>query len=136
MNFSKNNPITRLKSTEIGAHMENLACVYLKKQGLTLILRNYHCKMGEIDLIMQDDYHLVFVEVRYRNQFHYSSSLESIHYAKQIKLIKTAEYYLLKHNLSFSCHARFDVIAIDKSIHSKNESALKIHWLKNAFELK
>ncbi|MCP3669207.1 MAG: YraN family protein, partial [Gammaproteobacteria bacterium] len=51
---------------KIGTEAEDLALEYLKQQGLTLLNRNYHCRRGEIDLIMQDGNFLVFVEVRYR----------------------------------------------------------------------
>lgn len=115
---------------QIGRDMENLACAYLKKAGLRLLLPNYRCKMGEIDLIMQDKQYLVFVEVRYRNQTHYGSSLESIDYRKQMKLIRTAEYYLLTHK-NFMDQPRFDIIAIDKINYVH-----QIQWLKNAIELR
>lgn len=116
-------------SAQMGRDMENLACTYLKKAGLRLLLQNYRCKMGEIDLIMQDNQYLVFIEVRYRSQINYGSSLESIDYRKQTKLIRAAEYYLLTHK-NLTGKARFDVVAIDKINNTPN-----IHWLKNAIEL-
>jgi putative endonuclease len=115
---------------QTGREMENLACAYLKKAGLELLLRNYRCKMGEIDLVMQDNQYLVFIEVRYRSQTNYGSSLESINYTKQVKLIKTAEYYLLTSKKP-PCKARFDVVAIDKINNIPN-----IQWLKNVIEVK
>ena len=50
-----------------GDQAENLALDYLKQAGLKLIERNYRCRLGEIDLVMQDGDDLVFIEVRYRN---------------------------------------------------------------------
>ena len=47
-----------------GETAEQQACDYLKKQGLKLIARNFRCKQGELDLIMQDKQTLVIVEVR------------------------------------------------------------------------
>lgn len=108
--------------------MENVACIYLKKQGLRLLLRNYRCKMGEIDLIMQDKDQLVFVEVRYRKTTSYGSSAESIDYKKQIKLLRTAEFYLLTTKMHFRL-VRFDIIAIQ---HQENHYT--IQWIKNAIE--
>ncbi|WP_292746923.1 YraN family protein, partial [Methylophaga sp. UBA3191] len=49
-----------------GKQAEQLACNYLEKQGLKLVQRNFYCRRGEIDLIMQDGQTLVFIEVRYR----------------------------------------------------------------------
>jgi putative endonuclease len=117
------------KSLQIGHEMENLACAHLKKAKLRLLLRNYRCKMGEIDLIMQDNQYLVFLEVRYRSQANYGSSLESITPIKERKLIRTAQYYLLTHQHTTHL-ARFDIVAIDKINNTHN-----IYWLKNAIEL-
>ena len=44
----------------IGKHAESLACGYLKRRGLRLLSRNFRCRRGEIDLIMQDGDSLVF----------------------------------------------------------------------------
>ena len=59
-----------------GQAAEDLACNYLCGQGLQLLERNYRCKSGEIDLIMQDRACLVFVEVRYRQHPLYCSGRE------------------------------------------------------------
>lgn len=114
-------------SLTIGYQMEQFACDYLKKQGLRLLFQNYRCKMGEIDLIMQDNQTIVFIEVRYRTRDRYGSSLETIHFTKQRKLMRTAHYYLLMQQKPHH-PARFDVVAIDKVA---NEYTL--HWLKNAW---
>lgn len=50
-----------------GEHFELIAEQYLVKQGLTPVTRNFHCKYGEIDLIMREAQVLVFVEVKYRD---------------------------------------------------------------------
>jgi putative endonuclease len=42
---------------------EKLAKRYLKKQGYRHLVNNYATKQGEIDLIMQDEQTIVFVEV-------------------------------------------------------------------------
>lgn len=114
---------------KIGHEMENLACHHLQQQGLQLLLRNYRCKMGEIDFIMQDKQYIVFVEVRYRTQQGYGSSIETIDRYKQTKLIKTAEHYLMKNRLQWRW-VRFDAIAMDGSL-----KQLKINWLKNIIEV-
>ncbi len=77
-----------------GAFAEQQAREYLTMQGLQWIDSNYHCRMGEIDLIMQDQYCLVFVEVRARTSIAFGGALASVTYRKQQKLIKTAMLYL------------------------------------------
>lgn len=97
-----------------GQQTEALAEQFLLQQGLTLITRNYRCKAGEIDLIMQDRQHLVFVEVRFRTRHRYGSASESVTYHKQQKLVRAAETYLLSHFAGRQPPAcRFDVVAID-----------------------
>ena len=47
-----------------GNLFEDQACAFLQAQGLSLLARNWSCRFGEIDLIMQDGKYRVFVEVR------------------------------------------------------------------------
>ena len=112
-----------------GEQAEHLACDYLRQQGLILITQNYHCRRGEIDLIMQDQHTLVFVEVRYRKSARFGSALESIDQRKQAKIITTAEDYLLQNQHDFSSY-RFDVIAI-----TPQQPTPDITWVKDAFQL-
>lgn len=108
-----------------GQQAEVAACAYLQQQGLKLVAKNYRSKAGEIDLIMRDERYLIFVEVRYREQHHYGSGVESITADKCKKLLKTAEYYLLQHRLVDKVPCRFDVIAISRQA--------QITWIKDAF---
>ncbi len=115
------------KTQIIGQDAEDLACRYLQEQGLSLIVRNFRCRVGEIDLIMQDKKSIVFVEVRCRKNNNYGGSLQSITYSKQTKLVRTANYFLQQQKLFEKVPARFDVIAITSS--AVNSS---IEWIKNA----
>lgn len=107
-----------------GDRSEQLACNYLKKQGLHLIDKNFRCKYGEIDLIMQDRQTLVIVEVRFRKSNQYGSALESITAKKQSRIIATTQYYLLTNKIKSLI--RFDVITMS--------SDTDINWIKNAFQ--
>ncbi len=115
-----------------GEKNERLAEHFLQKRGLKLKERNYHCRSGEIDLIMNDGEVLVFVEVRFRKQAKYGSALESVDYRKQQKLIKAAQSYLLKHFPQRQPICRFDVVAIDGN-QTPKPSQNPIEWLPNAF---
>jgi len=113
----------------IGQQAEQWANNYLQQQGLELITKNYSCRRGEIDLIMQDKQTLVFVEVRYRKSSAFGSALESVDHKKQAKLIFTAQHYLQQQASSFMAY-RFDVIAIT---HEKNQPS--ITWVQDAFQV-
>ena len=126
-----------IDTKKIGNQIEVLVCDYLQQQRLKLIARNYKCRLGEIDLIMHDQAILVFIEVRYRQHQNFGSSLESVNLIKRNKIIKTAEYYLLSHQLFEKMACRFDVVGVKPSIEklaniSKLDPA-QVEWIKNAF---
>jgi len=110
-----------------GHEAESLACDYLQQQGLRLLTRNFRCKLGELDLVMQDHDSLVFVEVKYRTRQDYGHGSEAVDRNKQAKLIRTAQVYLQQHPEYLDSPMRFDVISIDGN-------RQKIHWLANAFD--
>lgn len=110
-----------------GKQHEDMACAHLRRHGLRLLTRNYHCRRGEIDLVMLDKQSLVFVEVRYRRQARYGSASESVNWHKQQRLIAAAQHYLLNETRTPPA-ARFDVVAI-----SGNGNDLKLEWIPNAF---
>jgi len=114
-----------------GELAEQDACQFLIKQKLKLICKNYRCCFGEIDLIMQDEQSLIFVEVRYRKHNQFGSGAESITISKQRKLIKTASYYLQQTPGSSQFAARFDVVSMSADTNSQKS---KIDWIKDAFQ--
>lgn len=111
-----------------GQQAEQLACEYLKKNGLRLVQQNYRCPMGEIDLIMKDKSMLVFIEVRYRKNTQYGSGAETVGTRKQRKLLHTAMHYLQRHASSKST-CRFDVVSI-----ANENCAEDFQWIQDAFQ--
>jgi putative endonuclease len=98
-------------TTDQGRKAEDRALVYLRQQGLRLMKRNYRCRFGEIDLIMQEAGLLVFVEVRQRTLARFGGAAASVGSVKQQRLWRTAEHYLMHFPYPFAC--RFDLVAID-----------------------
>ena len=117
-------------STTTGKRYEDHALDYLETRGLRLIESNYHCHLGEIDLIMLDDDMLVFVEVKYRSCSDYGSSIEQVTYRKQQKLINSALLYLSSHPRHTNAPCRFDVVAI-----SPGQDAPEVNWISNAMDI-
>jgi putative endonuclease len=113
-------------SLTAGLAAEETARQYLITQGLTWVESNFRCRLGEIDLVMRDKDYWVFVEVRARTSSAYGSALESVHYRKQQKLLKTASFYLTAHKLHNQAKVRFDVISIEGK-------KTDIRWISNAF---
>jgi len=118
------------QTQQIGTEIERSAEALLVSRGLRLVTRNYLCRAGEIDLVMLDGEHLVFVEVRLRSNNHYVNALESVDRRKQQKLIRAAQTFLQQHS-EFSQHfCRFDVVA---SPHGEAQT-LQLTWIKDAFQ--
>ena len=109
-----------------GRSAEEQARRHLEQRGMQLLERNYRCKLGEIDLIMQDGKALVFVEVRYRKSDRFGSAVESITTKKQGRLLATANHYLQRKRASASC--RFDVVGI-----TGQHADTRIEWIRDAF---
>ncbi|HPE59124.1 MAG: YraN family protein [Thiothrix sp.] len=107
-----------------GLAAEDRACTYLQARGLKLLQRNYRLRSGEIDLIMRDDTHLVFVEVRYRNSKRYGGALQSVDFRKQQRIMRTAQHFLLYN--PYDLPVRFDVIALEGQ---------ELRWIQHAFEV-
>lgn len=103
-----------------GKAAEARALAYLQQQGMQLLERNFSCRCGEIDLIMHEQQTLVFVEVRQRSSAQYGGAAASVTAAKQIRLWRTAEYYLQRYPKPPRC--RFDLIAIEGG---------ELNWLRN-----
>ena len=120
-------------STKIGQQAEDAALNFLLAKGMRLVTRNYRCKAGEIDLIMQHDSVLIFVEVRYRKQNQFGDGAESVDFRKQQKIIKTAEHFLQQHHQYTQSPSRIDVISISR--HAKTSpSQSGIDWIPNAIQ--
>lgn len=120
------------KTQDSGRKAEEFACAYLKKHGLKLVARNYTCRFGEIDLVMQDTESLIFVEVRYRKNKDFGGSLESVTFHKQKKILRAASCYLQEKELFEKIPIRFDVVAITAAQAQINH---EVEWVRDAFSL-
>lgn len=112
-----------------GLHYEELALAWLEQRGLQLLQRNFRCKAGEIDLVMQHGATLVFVEVRFRGNRAYGGALATITHSKQQKLLRAARYYLLRHPERQHCACRMDVVGVEPDA----SGAPSFTWISNAF---
>lgn len=90
---------------------EDIAYIFLKKQGYKIIDRNWRKGYGEIDLIAIENGCLVFIEVKTRSSDLFGTPQEAITYFKLRSLEKTALFYKKLHpNLPDSL--RIDAVSI------------------------
>jgi putative endonuclease len=107
-----------------GAPAESLAAAFLEREGLSILERNYRCRVGEIDLVARSGPVLVFVEVRARRSEDFGGAAGSITGAKRRRLVAAARHYLASHRGERQC--RFDVVLV-------RGRERNIEWLANAF---
>ncbi len=93
-----------------GAWGESLAADYLAKKRYKLVAANYRCRFGEIDLIVQNRTHLVFVEVKLRKNANFAKARDYVDRNKQDRIRITASLYLSQNPTKLQ--PRFDVIEI------------------------
>lgn len=119
----------KLNKREFGQSVEQAVSLYLCDQKLKPVTSNFQCKVGEIDLIMEDCKQLVFIEVRYRRNHQYGRGSETVTHSKQQKIIKTALYFLQQNRKYHRYSCRFDVVDVTR----KGET-YSYNWVIDAFQ--
>lgn len=97
----------------LGQQGEAVVTRHLLGLGWQLVERNWRCRSGEIDLIMQEDKTLVIVEVRTRRgKVAMENALASVNARKQAKLMELAATYRLEKNIDDATPIRVDVVGV------------------------
>lgn len=112
-----------MNTRNTGTFYEDAACEYLRRQGITILERNFRCRQGEIDIIGRQKDCIIFFEVKYRRTENYGEAIRAVPFPKQKKICMCADYYCMQH--PWISTIRYDVIGITDT---------KIEWVKNAFE--
>lgn len=111
---------------QAGQRGETVAASFLEKEGIRILMKNFRCKYGEIDLIAKDQNVFLIVEVKMRSTNRQGFACEAVDWRKQRKICRTYDYFRMKYQISDFIPVRFDVIEIDKEDNC--------HWIQNAFE--
>ncbi len=111
-----------------GKKGEEFAAEYYRKLGYTVREMNYHSRYGEIDVIAENDFQIVFSEVKTRSSNTRTNPREAVDKKKQQKLTLTALKYLEKSG----CEKlpRFDVF----EVWVNDGRIYKFNNIENAFE--
>ncbi|MEW6182579.1 MAG: YraN family protein [Bacillota bacterium] len=96
---------------QLGEFAEKLAADLLRRKGYRIVVQNYRCRYGEIDIIALDGQTLVFIEVRAKGSTGFGKPQESIGYQKRKKLREVARYYLTS-EVQKGSSCRFDAVAV------------------------
>ncbi len=114
-----------------GLYFEQQALHWLQLQGLKLVEQNYHCRFGEIDLIMLDQNQLCFIEVKYRTSQAFGGAAYSIPPSKQQKISRSALSFISHHHQFQQHDVRFDALLIQDQ---PGPQQAQIEWIPNAFD--
>ena len=95
---------------ESGRLGENLAAEFLIQKGCSVVARNYRWKHAEIDLIVNRDDWLIFVEVKTRHSNAYGEPETFVDATKRRLMYSAAEHYIYSHN--WKGHIRFDIVSV------------------------
>jgi len=124
---------TRMVDTrkKLGNRGEKIAAKVLRKQGYRIIEKNYHSRLGEIDIVAKEDESIVFVEVKTRCSTDFGLPEEALSYDKRRRLSKLALGYLAHRRIK-DTNCRFDVVSILMD-NKKVRKVKHIELIKNAF---
>jgi len=111
---------------DLGKLGEEAAADYLRKQGYTILERNWRFQKAELDIIAQKDNCLAIVEVKTRSTSDFGNPQDFVN-SKKIKLsVKAVNEYVSLKNIEVN--VRFDIIAVIR--HATN---FEILHLEDAF---
>ena len=114
-----------MNNRTVGTYQELEAAEFLRKQGYILLEKNFRCRIGEIDLIAKDGAYLCFIEVKYRSTTTKGFPAEAITPTKIRRITRTAQFFMLQHQIPQDTPCRFDAVVILGD---------EISLIKNAFD--
>lgn len=115
---------------KLGQWGEERVVLDYESRGFRVVERNWRTRYGEIDIIVENDECLVFIEVKTRKSKKFGDGFEAVDELKQEKLTTTAELYLVSYPSSLS--VRFDVVSVfaPRGVETKDPM---IHRIEDAF---
>lgn len=114
-------------NNEKGKSGEDLAAIYLQKEGYTILERNWRFRHWEVDLIASKGKFLHIIEVKTRHSLRFGKPEESITKDKMRNLRNAAEEYQYLHpEWKF---LQFDVLAITMV----NEEAKEFFMIEDVY---
>ena len=95
----------------LGASGEEAVASWYVDRGYEIVVRNWRCREGELDLIVRDGRAFVFCEVKTRTSDAFGSPAEAVNRAKQERLRRLAARWLTEAPLR-PREIRFDVASV------------------------
>lgn len=98
-------------SKKLGNAGEAAAAAWYEHHGFVVLDRNWRCRDGELDLVLERKRHLVVCEVKTRSSDRYGSAAAAVDWRKQMTIRRVTASYLRQQ--SFGPQGiRFDVAVV------------------------
>lgn len=112
----------------LGRRSEEAARKYLEQKGYAVVATNVAVRWGEIDLVVEKDGWLVFVEVRAKTGERFGSGAESVDARKMARIRRVAAWFLQRTGRT-EARVRFDVL----SLRWEGPHRVRVRHIENAF---
>jgi putative endonuclease len=96
---------------ELGRMGEVLAARYLEDRGYRILVRNWRCRRGELDIVAEHGHDTVFVEVKTRSALGYGHPFESVTPVKRARLRSLAVAWCSESDRR-TANIRIDVVGV------------------------
>ena len=96
---------------EFGVLGERIAERWLRRTGWRVVQRRFRAGHRDIDLVMEREGMIVFVEVKARRGDQFGQPVEAVNWRKQKELGRSARVWVSRHGRSSEAY-RFDVVGV------------------------
>ena len=108
---------------------ERIAERWLRRQGWRVVQRRYRSGHRDIDLVVERDGMVAFVEVKARRGSQFGDPVEAVNWNKQRQLIRSASTWIDRHGKPSETY-RFDVVGV-----LVEGERVRVRHIANAFSL-
>jgi len=91
---------------------EDAAAAWYQDRGYEVLVRNWRCREGELDLIVREGRRYVFCEVKARTSTAFGAPVETVTRTKQARIRRLAARWLQQEAPARAREIRFDVASV------------------------
>jgi putative endonuclease len=114
---------------DFGELGERIAERWLRRQGWRVVQRRFRAGRRDIDLVVERDDLVVFVEVKARHGAEFGDPVEAVNWNKQRQLVRSASVWIDRHGRPSESY-RFDVVGV-----LIEGERVRVRHVANAFSL-
>jgi putative endonuclease len=116
-------------SQEFGELGERIAERWLKAHGWRVVQRRFRAGHRDIDLVVEREGTVAFVEVKARRGVEFGDPVEAVNWSKQQQLVRSASVWIDRHGRPSESY-RFDVVGV-----LVEGERVRVRHVANAFSL-